>query len=256
MTLAAKADALLALHVPGDPVVLPTVWDAWSARLAADRGFAGLTVGSHPAADSLGRRDHEDLALDEMLGQVAVVAAAVDLPVSADLESGYGADPQQIVDGLLDAGAVGLNLEDTLHGEGGRLRSDDEHATFLAAVRAAADATGVHVVINARTDLLLAADDASDDLVDRAVRRLVAAAEAGADVLYPVGLHDHETLRRLVQALPLPVNALARPTVEDHAALAALGVGRISFGPFLQQALAEAAAQILLAWGGSGRNDS
>ncbi|MEJ7705953.1 MAG: isocitrate lyase/phosphoenolpyruvate mutase family protein [Nocardioidaceae bacterium] len=248
MDLTAKAQTLLALHIPGLPVVVPTVWDAWSAELVAGAGFAALTIGSHPAATAIGRADGEDLTLDEMLERVAVVAKAVEIPVSADLESGYAAEPERIIEGLLTAGAVGLNLEDTVHSEGGRLRSDREHADFIAKVRAAADATGVHVVINARTDLLHRRIGPAEDRVDRAIVRLTAAAESGADVLYPVGMHDDDIQRRLTTELPLPVNALATPEPQRYAALAASGVGRVSFGPFLQQALGFSGNQLLSGW--------
>jgi 2-methylisocitrate lyase-like PEP mutase family enzyme len=248
MTLDAKARAFLALHLPGDPLVAPTVWDPWSAEVAADAGFAALTVGSHPAAAAVGRRDGEDLTLDEMLAQVRLIAAAVDVPVSADLESGYGAAPDRIVDGLLEAGAVGLNIEDTVHSEGGRLREVAEHADLVASLRAAADGAGVHVVVNARTDVILDEIGPADTRVERAIERLRAAAAAGADVLYPIGFPSDDDRRRLSAELPLPVNALARLDVDTLAGLAAAGVGRISFGPYLQDALAAAAKDALGQW--------
>ena len=117
------AAALLALHQPGNPVVLPTVWDAWSAKLAVDAGFAALTVGSHPVADSIGKADGEGMSFDDLTARVAQITAAVDVPVSVDIESGYGEPPQRLIDGLLSVGAVGLNIEDTVHREGKRLRS-------------------------------------------------------------------------------------------------------------------------------------
>lgn len=248
MTLDAKAHAFLALHVPGDPVIVPTVWDAWSAEVAASAGFAALTVGSSPAAASFGGTDGEGLTLAEMLSQVRRVTAAVDLPVSADLESGYGAEPARVIEGLLEAGAVGFNLEDTVHGEGGRLRSDGEHADLVAALRAAADAAGVAVVINARTDILMDEHGPAADREERAVQRLRLAAEAGASVLYPIGEHSPELQRRLAAALPLPINALGHPLGDSRAELAAAGVGRVSFGPYLQEALAARAGEILAAW--------
>ena len=185
-----KAESFLALHVPGDPVVLPTVWDAWSANLAVDSGFAALTVGSHPVADSIGRSDGEGMTFRELLGRVREITDAVHVPVSVDVESGYGLAPTQLIEGLLDVGAIGLNVEDTVHSEGGRLRSPQEHADLVAGMRQVADAAGVHVVVNARTDLFLRADGDAADRVDRAVARLRLAADAGADVLYPVGRHD------------------------------------------------------------------
>lgn len=248
MNLTDKAAVLLALHRPGIPVVVPTVWDPWSARVVAEQGFAALTIGSHPVAEALGREDGEKLSLAQMLAQVALIADSVDVPVSADLESGYSADPAEIIDGLLEAGAVGLNIEDTVHSEGDRLRSDGEHADLIHALRSAADASGVHVVINARTDILLSKVGAEDDRVDRAIRRLNRVAEAGADVLYPVGMHSAAVHRRLTSELPLPVNAIGRPGIDSLATLAAYGVARISFGPYLQRTLADLAADLLGAW--------
>ncbi|KKC05090.1 isocitrate lyase/PEP mutase family protein [Mycobacterium nebraskense] len=248
-TAAERATALLDLHRPGDPVVLPTVWDAWSARLATDAGFAALTVGSHPMADSIGKPDNEGMSFDDVLTRVAQITAAVDVPVSVDIESGYGQSAQRLIEGLLGVGAVGLNIEDTVHSEGKRLRSAGEHAELVGALRSAADAAGVHVVINARTDLFLRRDGDDSDRVERAVARLTEAAEAGADVLYPVGRHDAETLRRLAAELPLPINAIALPDQDDPASFGPLGVARISFGPFFQAALAIRAKELLGRWG-------
>jgi 2-methylisocitrate lyase-like PEP mutase family enzyme len=243
-----RAEALLALHQPGNPVVLPTVWDAWSARLAVDAGFAALTVGSHPLADSVGKADQEGMSFDDVVARVKEITAAVDVPVSVDIESGYGESPARLIEGLLEAGAVGLNIEDTVHSEGGRLRSATEHAELVGALRKAADSAGVHVVINARTDLFLRQDGDESDRVDRAIARLTEAAGAGADSLYPVGRHDPDTLRRLASELPLPINAIALPDESDPASFGPLGVGRISFGPFFQYALSRHAKEILARW--------
>ncbi|KWX69014.1 isocitrate lyase/phosphoenolpyruvate mutase family protein [Mycobacterium sp. NAZ190054] len=246
--LKTRAETLLALHQPGNPVVLPTVWDAWSAKLAIDAGFAALTVGSHPVADSVGKPDNEGMTFDDVLTRVAQITAAVDVPLSVDIESGYAQEPARLIEGLLSVGAVGLNIEDTVHSDGGRLRSSGEHAALVGALRAAAEAAGVHVVVNARTDLFLRQDGDEADRVDRAIARLREAADAGADVLYPVGVHPPEVMRRLTSELPLPVNAIARPDQSDPASYGPLGVARISFGPFWQAALAERAREILARW--------
>lgn len=247
--LAERAATLLELHRRGNPVILPTVWDAWSARLATGAGFVALTVGSHPMADSIGKPDNEGMSFDDVLARVAQITAAVEVPVSVDIESGYGQPAARLIEGLLGVGAVGLNIEDTVHSEGKRLRSADEHAQLVGELRAAADAAGVHVVINARTDLFLRQDGEASDRVERAVARLNKAAAAGADVLYPVGRHDPDTLRRLTSELQLPVNAIALPDQDDPASFGPLGVARISFGPFLQAALASRAAELLARWG-------
>ncbi len=243
-----RAESLLALHQAGNPVVLPTVWDAWSAKLAVDAGFAALTIGSHPLADSIGKEDGEVMSFDDVVTRVAQITAAVDVPISVDIESGYGESASRLIDGLLQAGAVGLNIEDTVHKEGKRLRSSNEHAELVGALRKAADESGVHVVVNARTDLFLRQDGEESDRVDRAIARLKEAAAAGADSLYPVGRHDPETMRRLTSELPLPVNAIALPDQDDPASFGPLGVGRISFGPFLQRALSGSATEMLQRW--------
>lgn len=246
--LAQKASALLALHQPGNPVILPTVWDAWSAKTVVDAGFSALTVGSHPVADSVGKPDGEGMSYDDLLTRVAQITSAVDVPISVDIESGYGESATRLIDGLLSAGAVGLNIEDTVHKDGGRIRSDEDHAALVGELRNAADAAGVHVVINARTDLFLRQIGDESDRFERAVRKLKLAAEAGADSLYPVGRHDDETYRRLVEALPLPINAIALPAQDDPASFGPLGVGRISFGPFLQRTLTERITELVSPW--------
>ena len=246
--LSSKATTLLELHQPGNPVILPTVWDAWSANLAVSAGFTALTVGSHPVSDSIGKPDNEGITFDELTTRIRQITAAVDVPISVDIESGYGEDPKALIEGLIAAGAVGLNIEDTVHSEGGRLRKAQEHADFVGGLRAASDATDVHVVINARTDLFVKQIGDESDRVDRAIQRLKLAAQAGADVLYPVGFHDDATQKRLTAELPLPVNAIGHPTKNSKSAFAELGVARVSFGPIFQMVLAERAAEVLEPW--------
>jgi 2-methylisocitrate lyase-like PEP mutase family enzyme len=243
-----KAETFLALHKPGDPAILPTVWDAWSANLAVAAGFPALTVGSHPVAESLGRADGEGMVFPELLTRVRQITEAVSVPVSVDIESGYGLEPSQLIEGLLEVGAVGLNIEDTVHSEGNRLRAPQEHADLVHALREVSAAAGVHVVLNARTDYLLKQHGDAATRVDDAIARLRLTAAAGADVLYPVGRHDDATQRRLTSELPLPVNAIGLPGLDDRAHLTELGVGRVSFGPFLQSALGEEANRLLARW--------
>ncbi|MCW1823642.1 phosphonomutase [Mycolicibacterium conceptionense] len=247
-TLQQRAAALLALHQPGNPVVLPTVWDAWSARLAVGEGFSALSVGSHPLADSIGKADGEVMSFDDLLTRVRQITDAVDVPVSVDIESGYGERPERLIEGLLGVGAVGLNIEDTVHREGKRLRSSAEHAELVRQLREAADAAGVHVVINARTDLFLRNDGDDADRLDRAIARLSEAAAAGADSLFPPGLRDPEALARLASEVPLPVSVTVPPDTADLAELTAAGVGRITFGPFLLAVLGERAKEVLGRW--------
>ncbi len=141
-TTVERAQRLAQLHAQHKPLVLPTVWDAWSARTAVDAGFLALTIGSHPLADSRGAGDQEGQTFEEVLAAVRPIIEAVDVPVSVDLEAGYGQKPADLIAGLIEVGGVGLNIEDTVHSEGGRVRSTEEHASYVAGLRVAADDAG------------------------------------------------------------------------------------------------------------------
>lgn len=239
-----RARALKDLHQQR-PLVLPTVWDAWSAQLAVDAGFAALTIGSHPLADSRGADDGEDMTYDEVLAAVAPIIAAVAVPVSVDLESGYGQEPARLVAGLIAVGGAGLNLEDTVHSEGGRLRSTDEHAAYIASLREAADGADVPLVINGRTDLFARAED-KHAVLDEAIARLQALVAAGADTVYPVKIQDDDDLiAAIVAAIDVPVNITAHPAKHTLQRLTDLGVGRVTFGPLFQAALGDHARDLL-----------
>lgn len=244
-----RAQRLKDLHAGERPLVLPTVWDAWSARVAADAGFSALTIGSHPLAESRGAEDHEGQTLDEVLTAVRPIIAAVDIPISVDLESGYGADPATVVAGLIEAGGAGLNIEDTVHSEGGRVRTTEEHAAYVAGLRAAADDAGVPLVINGRTDLFMHAGDDRAAVLDEAIERLQALVAAGADTIYPVAIHgDDDLIAAVVGALSVPVNITAHPEKHTLERLRGLGVGRVSYGPLLQAALTDHTRELLARW--------
>lgn len=251
MDTATRATTLLDLHHTGTTLVLPNVWDAWSATVVAEVGFAALSIGSHPLADSRGQGDNEDMTLDDALDGVRRICAAVpDIPVTADMEAGYGAAPAELVERLLEAGAVGLNIEDTVHSEGGRMRSVAEHADYIGGLRQAADAAGVDLVINARTDVFK--KDWFDDPVAEAITRLRACEDAGSRCSYPVGVPDAASLQRILDELAGPVNVIANPrkgsaagSLED---LQVMGVHRVTFGPLLQKELAPDLAALVARW--------
>jgi 2-methylisocitrate lyase-like PEP mutase family enzyme len=241
--LAERANALRALHRPGDPVVLPNAWDPPSARRLAGTGAAALATTSVGVAEALGYEDGEVTPAPEMLAAVGRIAAAVDVPVTADLEAGYGLSPDELVAGLLAAGAVGLNQEDTDHTTG-RLADPDAHAERLAAIKDAGRRAGVDVVLNARVDSFLRAAPAADPeaVLDDAVARGRRYAEAGADCVYPFAARGRAAIRRLVEEVGAPVNIVAVPTGLGRSELAELGVARVSFGGGLAQCALEAAA--------------
>jgi 2-methylisocitrate lyase-like PEP mutase family enzyme len=251
MDIAARATALLDLHHTGTTLVLPNVWDAWSARVVAGAGFPALSIGSHPLADSRGQGDKEDMSLADALDGVRRICSAVpDVPVTADLESGYDTPAGELVERMLEAGAVGLNVEDTVHSEG-RMRSAAEHADYIGAIRQAADSAGVDVVVNARTDVFLKRDQ-FDDPVSEALTRLRACEEAGARCVYPVGVPDAATLRAMLDGLSGPVNVIADPRTGSAAGsledLRAMGVHRVTFGPKLMQQLSPDLEALVRPW--------
>jgi 2-methylisocitrate lyase-like PEP mutase family enzyme len=241
--LAERADVLRALHRPGEPVVLPNAWDPPSARRLAATGVAALATTSVGMAETLGYEDGELTPPGEMLAAVGRIARAVELPVTADLEAGYGLAPEELVAGLLEAGAVGLNLEDTNHATG-ELADAGSHAERLAAVKEAGRAAGVDVVLNARVDVFLRAAPGADPeaVVDDGVRRARIYAEAGADSVYPIAARGRDAIRRLVAESGAPVNIVTGPGGLGRSELAALGVARVSFGGGLAHGANDAAA--------------
>lgn len=249
--VAAKASQLNTMHHTGTTLVLPTVWDAWSARAVADAGFEALSIGSHPLADSRGQQDNEGMTLDDALDGVRRVTDSVDVPVSADMESGYDTPAAELVERVLEAGAVGINIEDTVHSEG-RLRDVHEHADYIGALRAAADQAGIELVINARTDAFLGKVATFDDPLGEAVRRLRACEAAGARCVYPVRVPDASTLKSLLAELSGPVNITAHPVngapSGSFAELQAAGVQRVTFGPLLMAALTDAISDLVTPW--------
>lgn len=241
--------AFHALHIPGRPLVLPNAWDTVSARLVEEAGAAAVATTSAGLAWDLGTADGDRLDRDRALGAVARVAAAVRVPVSADIESGYAKDAAGVGDtirAVLAAGAVGVNIEDALYegegddgegvgdGDGGRgpLRPVAEQAERIAAARAAADAAGVPLFINARIDTVLRGAGGVEETLERAAAFLA----AGADGIFVPGAVDPGTVKSLVAGVEGPLNVLVGPGAPSVAELAALGVARISTGSSIAQA--------------------
>jgi 2-methylisocitrate lyase-like PEP mutase family enzyme len=239
--LAGKADRLRELHGGPTVLVLPNAWDAASARAVEAAGFPAVATTSAGVVESLGHRDGEEAPVDEVLAAVARICRAVSVPVTADLEGGYGLDPVALVDGLLEAGAVGLNLEDTDHRGPGPLVDAEEQAERLAAVKEAGRARGVDLVLNARIDVHVREVGPEEGRLAEAVRRGRRYREAGADCLYPIVVSDEDDLRALVDGTRAPVNVLLRPGAPPVSRLAELGVARATFGSGLMRVALRAA---------------
>src|SRR3954449_5428909 len=236
--LQSHCDLLRSLHRPGDPLLLPNVWDVATARAVVAAGYPVVATSSGGVAATLGYADHEGAPGDEMLAVAARIARSVDVPVTVDAEAGYGMEPAELVAALRSAGAAGCNLEDSDYAAGS-LRDPDRHAEWLGAVRQAASADGYPLVINARVDVFLgpflagAGAGTQDELVPEAVRRANAYLEAGVDCVFPITLWEAGALRRFVAEVRGPVNIVRLPQAPSPAELAALGVARVSWGILL-----------------------
>lgn len=232
-----SAAALRDLHRPGTPLVLLNVWDCRSARLVEAAGLPAVATSSAAIADSLGYRDGEDTPPGEMFGAIARIVTAVDVPVTADVERGYGLPPAELVERLAATGAVGCNLEDS-DPRSRTLLDADRQASFLAEVRAAARTAEIDLVINARIDTYLAG---SGDRLAETVRRARLYRQAGADCVFPILLDD---IAELVRAVDVPVNVLGGRG-RTVAELAALGAARVSLGASLYQAAGARLAELI-----------
>lgn len=232
MTPAEKAARLLALHHTEVPLLLPNAWDVASARALEEMGFPVVATSSAAIANGLGYPDGERISQPEMLAAVARIAAAVQVPVTADLEAGYGstaADMPAFARAILAAGAVGLNFEDA-QPDGSALFPLEVQVARLTALRAAAAAQGVPLVINARTDAFFLHVPVAFDRFDEVVRRARAYRAAGADCIFVPGLRELATIERFLQASPGPLNILGGPGTPPVPALARAGVRRVSLG--------------------------
>ncbi|HEV7234519.1 MAG TPA: isocitrate lyase/phosphoenolpyruvate mutase family protein [Sphingorhabdus sp.] len=223
-----KVKAFGDLHVPGNPLILYNIWDAGSAKAVAEAGAKAIATGSWGVACSLGYKDGETLPLDAALENLDRILSVTDLPVTIDMEAGYGADPGAVgasVARAATAGAVGINIED----KDPATRKLFETGEAAARFRAAADSG---LWINARADLFIVTPREQHDaaLADTVVERAKAYADAGANSLFVPFVYDPALIARICENSPLPVNILVGEDVPDIATLAGLGVARISHG--------------------------
>lgn len=236
---AQKAELFRKLHHGRRMLLLPNAWDAVSARIIEECGYPAIATSSAAVAFSLGYPDGQRISRDEMLDMAGRIARAVNVPVSADLEAGYGMtanDMAETVKAAVAAGIIGINLEDT---------TGDDESSFVAlplqvekirAIRETAKSLGVPFVLNARTDIYLTPIGPEPTRFERTVERLRAYKDAGADCLFAPGLYDRETIARLVKALDAPLNILANPACPPIPELEKMGVARLSAGSGVMRA--------------------
>ena len=236
---AEKAERFRKLHHGPRMLLLPNAWDVASARILEECGHPAIATTSAGIAYSLGYSDGQRISRGEMLEVVGRIARAVRIPVTADLEAGYGTTPKDMaetVQAAIEAGAIGMNLED--------VTGDDESSQValplqveaIRAIRETAKSLGVPFVLNARTDIYLMPIGPEPTRFERTVERLCAYRDAGADCLFTPGLYDRDTIAKLVKAVDTPLNILANPACPPIAELEKIGVARVSSGSGIMRA--------------------
>lgn len=231
--LRSKAEALRALHQPGRPLVLVNAWDCATARIFEKAGSAAIATTSAGIAFAYGYPDGQKIPPSLMLDAVARICGAVSVPVTADLEAGYGDSPEELqrtVGGLLEAGAVGLNLEDHVGEPKDPLVPLPLQLEKIRAVKEAGERLGVPIVLNARTDPYLRGIGSKDEMFEATIQRGQAYRDAGADCVFVPGLADPAVIGDIVRRLACPINILAVAGSPSIAELARLGVARVSLG--------------------------
>jgi methylisocitrate lyase len=249
-----KAEQFRALHIPGKPLVLFNIWDAGSAKAVAAGGARAIATSSWSVANANGFADGEGIPLALAIDHLRRIVGATELPVTVDLESGYGQAPEVVGETIrvaIDAGAVGCNLEDSFPANG-KLRETVDQANRIRRARQTANAANIRFFINARTDIFFQRppEQHDDAMVAEAIERVRAYAEAGADGLFAPGLADITLIARLAEASALPLNIMVGDTTPPVRALAERGVARVSHGPrpylMAMKALEEAACATFL----------
>lgn len=237
-TQAAKAEQFRKLHHGPKMLLLPNAWDVASARILEEAGHPAIATTSAGIAYSLGYADGQRISRDEMLSMVGRIARAVRVPVTADLEAGYGTKPKamaETVTAAIEAGTIGMNLEDITEGEKSLFELPLQ-LEKIRAIRETAVTIGVPFVLNARTDIYLAAIGPEATRFERTVERLRAYANAGADCVFAPGLTDLETIAKLVKAVEAPLNILALAASPPMAELERVGVARVTTGSGIMRA--------------------
>lgn len=238
-TLQEKAKAFAALHTSPEILVLPNCWDAGSAKILADSGFSAIATTSAGIAFVNGLVDGHNISREEMCAEVARCAAIVPVPLTADMEGGYGEAPEDVRETIrqsIAAGAVGANIEDAIASNPHPMLDTSLAVERIRAGREAADSAGIPFVLNARTDVYLYNKGATPEMFDEAVSRANAYYAAGARCVYVPGVADADLVQQLTNAIDGPLNILAEPTSPSTAELQAMGVARVSIGGSLARA--------------------
>jgi 2-methylisocitrate lyase-like PEP mutase family enzyme len=231
-----KAAALLSLHTSGNLLILPNVWNPIGARILQGKGYPAVATSSAAVSASLGYKDGEQIKRSTLIDIIGRIARSVDVPVTADVEGGYGrttTELEETVSAVIEAGVVGINIEDGLERDRD-LRSIEDQCARISAVRQVAAHHGLHLVINARIDSFLSPSFGNiHEATEAAVSRAAAYSKAGADCIYPIGPSDEETASELRARIASPINILGSPKGAPLPVLESIGVNRVSYGPYV-----------------------
>ncbi len=231
-----KAENFLALHKQEKLLVLPNIWNPIGARILEAKGFPAAATASAAISSSLGYMDGENIKLSTHLDIIERIVKSVDIPVTADIESGYASDIKTLRDSInkvIDTGVAGINIEDSV-GKEGSLRNIGEQCERITTVRKVSEERGLHLVINARIDCFLSDTiKPIEKVIEETVKRADAYSKAGADLVYPVGVLDLETITTLRKEISSPINILGSHRTIPLKTMQKIGINRVTFGPFL-----------------------
>jgi 2-methylisocitrate lyase-like PEP mutase family enzyme len=231
-----KAESFLALHKQDKLLVLPNIWNPIGALILEAKEFPAAATASAAISSSLGYRDGEKIKLSTHLDIIDRIVKSVDIPVTADIESGYASDIKSLKDcinKIIDTGVAGINIEDSLEEEGS-LRTTKEQCERIATVRKVSEERGLHLVINARVDCFLSnTKKQKEQVIEETIKRADDYTKAGADVVYPVGVLDLETITTLRKEISTPINILGSHKTIPLKTMQDIGINRVTFGPFL-----------------------
>ncbi|MCH7963658.1 MAG: isocitrate lyase/phosphoenolpyruvate mutase family protein [Bacteroidetes bacterium] len=231
-----KAENFLALHKQDKLLVLPNIWNPIGARILEARGFPAAATASAAISSSLGYIDGEKIKLSTHLDIIERIVKSVDIPVTADIESGYASDIKILRDSInkvIDTGVAGINIEDSMEEEG-LLRNIEEQCERISTVREVAEERGLHLVINARIDCFLSGNDKpATEVIAQVIKRAGEYLNAGADLVYPIGVLELETITTLRKEISSPINILGSHRTIQLKTMQDIGINRVTFGPFV-----------------------
>ncbi|MEE9448874.1 MAG: isocitrate lyase/phosphoenolpyruvate mutase family protein [Ignavibacteriaceae bacterium] len=231
-----KAKDFLALHKQDKLLVLPNIWNPVGARILEAKGFPAAATASAAISSSLGYRDGEKIKLSTHLDIIERIVKSVEIPVTADIESGYASDIKSLRDSInkvIDTGVAGINIEDSVEEEGS-LRNIEEQCERISTVREVAEERGLHLVINARIDCFLSGNEKPvTEVIAQVIKRADEYLKSGADLVYPVGILELKTISNLRKEISAPINILGSHRTIPLITMQKIGINRVTFGPFL-----------------------